>query len=249
MKLSQKERKLLSTERLKATSRMASEMAHELNTPLGGILMYSHLLLEDMPEDDPNRKKVLKINELAHRCKIIGQGLCDFSYREGPHPKPVQINRILHNVIGFLEDHVLLRDVPIQTCFDSNLPRVTGDENKLEQVFTNVMISAAQSKDGTGTLTLRTEFAPATNTVRIECFDTGSGIDDRNPGRAFEPFHATNEEGMGSGIGLSICHAIVEQHGGTITIENSKRHGATFTIFLPVADIDASPSADQAVTV
>ncbi|HID30513.1 MAG TPA: HAMP domain-containing histidine kinase [Desulfobacterales bacterium] len=248
MKLSQKDQRLLSTERLKATSRMASEMAHELNTPLGGILMYSHLLLEDMPENDPNRKKVLKINELAHRCKIIGQGLCDFSYQEGPHPKPVQINRILYNVIGFLEEHLLLRDISIQTCFNSDLPMVTGDENRLEQAFINVMINAAQSMDGTGTLTLRTEFAPATNTVRIECFDTGLGIEDRNLGRAFEPFHATNKKGTGTGMSLSICHAIVEQHGGTITIESSKRHGSTFTIFLPVADIDAAPPVDQVVT-
>ena len=227
---------------------MASEMAHELNTPLGGILMYSHLLLEDMPEDDPNRKKVLKINELAHRCKIIGQGLCDFSYQEGPHPKPVQINRILHNVIGFLEDHVLLRNISIQTRFDSDLPKVTGNENRLEQVFTNVMINAAQSMNGTGTLTLRTEFAPATNTVRIECFDTGRGIDYRNPGRAFEPFSATQKEGMGTGISPSICHAIVEQHGGTITIESSKGQGSTFTIFLPVADIDVVPPSDKVAT-
>ena len=128
MKLSQKNRRLLSTERLKATSRMASEMAHELNTPLGGILMYSHLLLEDMSENDPNRNKVLKITELAHRCKIIGRRLCDFSYQQGPYPKPIQINPILCNVIGFLEDHFLLRDISIQTCFASELPKVRGVE-------------------------------------------------------------------------------------------------------------------------
>ena len=248
MALSQRDRKLLSAERRKATSRMAHEMAHELNTPLGGILMYSHLLLEDMPEDDPNRRIVLKINELAHRCKIIGEGLCDFSYQKRLQPKPVQINRILYNVVGFLEDHVLLRDISIQTRFDTDLPKVSGDENRLEQVFTNVMINAAQSMDGTGTLTLRTEFAPATNTVRIECFYTHRGVDDRNAGEAYEPFCVPNKKGMGTGIGLSICHAIVEQHGGTITIESSKGHGSTFTIFLPVADVNASPPADQIVT-
>lgn len=236
MKLSQRDRRLLSAERLKATSRMASEMAHELNTPLGGILMYSHLLLEDMPEDDPNREKIVKINKLAHRCKIIVQGLRDFSYQEGPHPKPVQINRIIHNVIGFLEDHVLLRDVSIHRSFASDLPKVTGDENKLEQVFINLIINAAQSMEGAGTLTLRTEFAPATNRVRIECSDTGCGIDDQNLVRVFEPFFTTKKQGKGTGLGLSICHGIVQKHGGTIAIESSKGQGSTFTILLPVAE-------------
>ncbi len=233
---SQKDRKLLAAERLKATSRMASEMAHELNTPLGGILMYSHLLLEDLPEDDPNREKALKINKLAHRCRIIVQGLREFAHDEGPRLKPVQINRIFHNVIGFLQDHVLLRGISIHTCFDSHLPEVTGDENKLEQVFINLIINAAQSMDGTGTLTLRTDFVPATNRVRIECSDTGCGIDDKNLGRVFEPFFTTKTRGKGTGLGLSICHGIVEQHGGTITIESSKGEGATFTIFLPVTE-------------
>jgi signal transduction histidine kinase len=234
-KRSERDSRLLSSERLKATSRMASEMAHELNTPLGGILMYSHLLLEDLPEDDANREKVLKINKLAHRCKMIIQGLRDFAYQESLHQKPVQINRILHNVIGFLEDHVLLRDVCIETFFASQLPQVRGDENKLEQVFINLIINAAQSMDGAGTLTLRTEFAPGRNSVRIECSDTGCGINHNNLGKVFEPFFTTKKKSKGTGLGLSICHGIVEQHGGTITLESSEGQGSTFTIFLPVA--------------
>ena len=236
MTLSQRDQRLLSAERLKVTSRMAGEMAHELNTPLGGIIMYSHLLLEDIPEDDPNREKIVKINKLAHRCKIIVQGLRDFSYQEDPHPRPVQVNTIIHNVIGFLEDHVLLRDVSIHRSFAPDLPKVTGDENKLEQVFINLIINAAQSMEGSGTLTLRTEFAPATNRVRIECSDTGCGIDDQDLVRIFEPFFTTKKQGKGTGLGLSICHGIVQKHGGTITIESSKGQGSTFTILLPVAE-------------
>jgi signal transduction histidine kinase len=238
MTLSQRDQRLLSAERLKVTSRMASEMAHELNTPLGGIIMYSHLLLEDIPEDDPNREKIVKINKLAHRCKIIVQGLRDFSCQDDPHPKPVQVNTIIHNVIGFLEDHVLLRDVSIHRSFASHLPKVPGDENKLEQVFINLIINAAQAMEGRGVLTLRTEFAPATNRVRIECSDTGCGIDDQDLVRIFEPFFTTKKQGKGTGLGLSICHGIVQKHGGTITIESSKGQGATFTILLPVVDKD-----------
>lgn len=235
MKLSKRDQKLVSAECLKATGRLASEIAHELNTPLGGILMYSHLLMEDLSENDPHLENVIKINKLAHRCKIIVQGLLDFARQESTHPKIVQINRILRNVIGFLEDHVLLRGISIEMRLDPALPRVAGDENKLEQVFINLIINAAQSMDGTGALTLRTEFAPDTNRVQIVCSDTGCGIHDKHIDRVFEPFFTTKGKGKGTGLGLSICHGIVEQHGGTMTVESAKTQGSVFTIFLPVA--------------
>ncbi|MCK4728059.1 MAG: HAMP domain-containing histidine kinase, partial [Desulfobacterales bacterium] len=213
--------------------RLASEIAHELNTPLGGILMYSHLLMEDLPDNDPHMENVIKINKLAHRCKMIVQGLLDFAHQESRHPKMVQVNRILRNVIGFLEDHVLLRGISIEMRLDPALPKVAGDENKLEQVFVNLIINAAQSMDGTGVLTLRTGFGFDSNQVRIECSDTGGGIDDKHIDRVFEPFFTTKEKGKGTGLGLSICHGIVEQHGGTMTVDSSKGQGSVFTIFLP----------------
>jgi signal transduction histidine kinase len=198
---SKRQKELLAAERLKATGRLASEVAHELNTPLGGILMYSHLLMEDVPGDDPRRENIVKINKLAHRCKIIVQGL-------------------------------------LESDLDPALPRVAGDENKLEQVFINLVINAAQSMNGTGTLTLRTEFAVDTSRVRIKCSDTGCGVHEEHLSRIFEPFFTTKEKGKGIGLGLSICHGIVEQHGGTITVESSSGHGSTFTTFLPVAEED-----------
>ncbi len=235
MKLSKRDEKLLAAERLKATGRLASEIAHELNTPLGGILMYSHILLEEVPENDSRRENILKINKLAHRCKIIVQALLNFGNREIPQTRPVQINRILRNVIGFLEDHVLLRNLSIETYLDPALPRISGDENLLEQVCINLIINAAQSMDGSGTLTLRTELAPDTKHIRIECSDTGCGIDDNHLATVFDPFFTTKEKGKGTGLGLSICHGIVEMHGGTITAESVKAKGTTFTVFLPVA--------------
>jgi len=236
MKLSERDRKLLSDERLKATSRMASEVAHELNTPLGGILMYSHLLLEDLPEDDPRRENIAKINKLAHRCKMILQGLLDFAHDESSDLAAVQINRVLKNVIGFLEDHVLLKNISIKTFFEPGLPRAMGDENKLEQVFINLVINASQSMDGKGTLTLRTQFAVDIDRVKIECSDTGCGIDEDHLGRIFEPFFTTKEKGRGTGLGLSLCHGILEQHGGTIAVESEPGQGSTFTVLLPLAE-------------
>jgi signal transduction histidine kinase len=231
-----KHEKLLAAERLKATGKMASEIAHELNTPLGGILMYSHLLLDDVPEDDPNRDNLVKINKLAHRCKIIVQGLLDFAKDDVSLGNLVQVNRILLDVIGFLEDHVLLKGVSVETFLAPELPRVRADENKLEQVFINLIVNAAQSMNSSGILTLRTECIPDTQRISIQCSDTGCGIKSKDLDKVFDPFFTTKAKGKGTGLGLSICHGIIEQHGGAITAHSSKGKGSVFTVFLPVAD-------------
>lgn len=235
MKSSKKHQELLSAERLKAAERLASEIAHELNTPLGGILMYSHLILDDMPENDQCRENIVKINKLAHRCKIIVQGLLNFSKHERLQMDTVDVNRILRDVIGFMEDHVLFKGISLQTHLDPDLPWIMGDENKLGQLCMNLIINAGESMNGRGTLTLRTGALLDTNQVRIEFSDTGNGIADEHMGRIFEPFFTTKRRSKGTGLGLSISHGIVELHGGTINVESLKGHGSKFSIFLPVA--------------
>jgi two-component system NtrC family sensor kinase len=233
---SKKQRELLAVERLKASERLASEIAHELNTPLGGILMYSHLLLDDMPEGDPCRENVVKINKLAHRCKIILQGLIDFANNEKLEMGPVNVNRTLRDVVGFIEDHVLFKGISIKSHLDPALPSVKGDESKLGQLFMNLILNAGESMGGEGTLTLCTDWAPETKAVRIACSDTGDGIADEHKSRIFEPFFTTKKRLKGSGLGLSISHGIVELHGGTITVESHRGRGSTFTILLPLTE-------------
>ena len=94
--------------------------------------------------------------------------------------------------------------------------------------------------NGTGMLTLRSEYSHDKNMVRIECSDTGCGICEEDLDRIFEPFFTTKEKGKGTGLGLSICHGIAEQHGGAITVRSSRGHGSTFTTLLPVAKEDRS---------
>jgi signal transduction histidine kinase len=248
MRTSKKQKTLLAVERLRASERLASEIAHELNTPLGGILMYSHLLLDDMNKGDPCRENVLKINKLAHRCKIILQGLLDFSNNDSLEMSPVDVNRILRDVIGFMEDHVLFRQISIQNRLDPTLPKVQGDESKLGQLFMNLIVNAGESMGGKGTLTLDTEFVPDRNEVRIACSDTGDGIADEHKGKIFEPFFTTKKRLKGTGLGLSISHGIVELHGGTITVESRRGRGSTFTIRLPAAEEHPTLMSDQAGT-
>jgi signal transduction histidine kinase len=229
------EKRSASSERLEGASRLASELAHELNTPLGGILMYSHLLLDDLPENDPHLENVVKINKLAHRCKMIVEGLLSFARQESRPLGEVDVNETLGNVLAFMKDHILLRNVSIQTDLDPQLPRVRGEENKLEQVFINLIVNAAQSMDGEGRLTLRTAFDTGTNQVVIHVGDTGCGIETEYIEKIFEPFFTTKEKRKGTGLGLSICHGIIEQHRGRINIERSNEKGSVLKVELPAS--------------
>ncbi len=245
MKSSKKEKALFVAEHRKATERLASEIAHELNTPLGGILMYSHLLMDDMREDDPCRENVVKINKLAHRCKIILQGLVDFSNNETVEMSQVDVNRILRDVIGFVEDHILFKGISIQNKLYPALPKIIGNESKLEQLLMNLIINAGESMGGTGILTLGTSFLHDKGLVQISCSDTGPGIPDEHIGKIFHPFFTTKKRTKGTGLGLAICHGIVELHGGTISVETEPGHGSTFTIMLPAADQDVKRVPDK----
>lgn len=225
----------LSSERLAATGKMASEIAHELNTPLGGILIYSHLIFEDMPEDHPYRENIIKIIKLANRCKIIVRGLLDFAHQETLSLKKIQVNRMLESTIHFMERHVLLKNITISYELDPHLPEMFADENKLEQLFVNFIINAGEAMNNAGILTLGTRPSPAGDGVFIQIADTGCGIPKKFIDRIFEPFFTTKERGKGTGLGLSISHGIVKLHGGDIKVESVEEKGTTFTIFLPTS--------------
>jgi signal transduction histidine kinase len=221
------------SERLAATGKMASEVAHELNTPLGGILIYSHLLLEDIPEDHPHRENIIKIIKLANRCKIIVKGLLDFAHQETLSLTKTLVNRVLESTVHFMERHVLLKNIKIIHELDPNLPEISADENKLEQLFVNFIINAGEAMNNLGTLVLRTRPDPDRNGVLIQFSDTGCGIPSKHLSRIFEPFFTTKERGKGTGLGLSISHGIIKLHGGDIKVESVEGKGTTFTIFLP----------------
>jgi signal transduction histidine kinase len=224
--------KALSSERLAAAGNVASEVAHELNTPLGGILIYSHLLLEDMPEGHEHRENIIKIVKLANRCKIIVKSLLDFAHTETLSLKKTQVNHVLKSTVYFMEGHVLLKNIRISFELDPDLPEIVVDENKLEQLFVNFIINAGEAMNNSGAIVLRSRPAPDENGVIVQFSDTGCGISEKHLNRIFEPFFTTKERGKGTGLGLSICHGIVKLHGGNIDVDSVVGKGTTFTVFL-----------------
>jgi PAS domain S-box-containing protein len=232
------EKQLLHLERLAAMGKLSAELAHEINNPLGGILMYAKLALEDLPEGDAQAQRLEKISRLATRCRMIVRGLLDFGRGDTAEREWVDINQTILDMFDLIRDHILFRPVRVEMKLGENLPRVWGNRSNLEQVALNMMINAAEAMEGQGTLTIETGYSKEESNFFMYFKDTGPGISKENLNKIFEPFFTTKKRGKGTGLGLSISHGIIQKHGGSIQINSSPGEDTTFIIQLPVGKGD-----------
>ncbi len=228
------EEHLSRTEKLAALGQLAAGVAHEINNPLGGILVYSYLLLEDLDPAAPERTQVEKIVREATRCKEIVQGLLEFSRHMPSKMVPLNINAVWEEVISLVEDHLLFQSIELVRELDHNLPPVLGDKSKLEQVFINLLMNSGESMQGEGRLTVNTAVGQGGELILITITDTGPGIPEHYLSRLFDPFFTTKEVGKGVGLGLSISYGIIQKHMGRIYVERTGKDGTVFVIELPV---------------
>jgi len=233
---------LLQSEKMASLGKLAAGVAHEINNPLGGILIFSKMLLEDMPPDDPRREDLERIGNEATRCKEIVKGLLEFARQTSYRMEPTDLNRALVQGISLLENQALFHNIRIIKNLEPNLPPITANTGQLNQVFMNIILNAAEAMDGQGTLTINTRLGPEKNTVIVEFTDTGCGIKEEYMTRIFDPFFTTKEVGKGTGLGLSMSYGIVEKHRGRIWVKSKEGEGSTFTIELPVrAETEEAP--------
>jgi PAS domain S-box-containing protein len=228
------EEQLSRTEKLAALGQLAAGVAHEINNPLGGILVYSYLLLEDLEPSRPERAQVEKIVREATRCKEIVQGLLEFSRHLPSKMVPLNVNDVLTEVFFLVEDHLVFQNIQLIQDLRPDLPPILGDKSKLEQVFINLLMNSGESMKGEGKLTVTTAVAPGGERVHIRFQDTGPGIPSHYLSRLFDPFFTTKEIGQGVGLGLSISYGIIQKHLGRIHVERTSPQGTVFVIELPV---------------
>ena len=224
---------LIQSEKLASIGKLAAGIAHEINNPLGGVLIYSHLVLEDTPPSHPHHENLKKIVKETTRCKDIVKGLLDFARPKEPQRAETDIHDLLDRCLAFTERQALFQNIRVERSYARDLPRVIADGGQLQQVFMNIIFNAAEGMTGNGTLTLRTGHDPTGDRVSIEISDTGHGIRDADKKRLFEPFFTTKDVGQGTGLGLAICYGIIQKHGGTIDVWSEVGKGTTFTIRLP----------------
>ncbi len=219
-------------DRLSALGQIAAGVAHEINNPLGGIsLCFNNLITTDMDEGTRQRH-IDVIKSGFDRIQTIVKRLLDFSKNSSLSISRVSLNTIVGNVLKLAEYTISKKGITRVEHLAGDIPPVMVDPGKLEQVFLNLIINAVQAMDNGGVLTIRTESDGAT--CRVSVADTGKGIPRDILARIFDPFFTTKDPGEGTGLGLSVSKAIIEQHKGEIKVETSEE-GTVFTVYLPLA--------------
>jgi len=229
--LEQAQAQLIKTEKLASIGQLAAGVAHEINNPLGTIMIYAHILQKGLDKDDPRREDIDLIISEANRAKEIVQGLLSFARETKLRPGPMNINDLLEDVLGLVVNQSLFHNIKIEKSFYEDLPTIVADETKLKQVFLNIILNAAQAMEGNGRLIISTTIDK--NYIKIRIQDTGPGIPPEIMGNLFSPFFTTKEKG--TGLGLAISYGIIERHMGKIDVETELGKGTAFIIYLPVS--------------
>jgi two-component system NtrC family sensor kinase len=225
--------RLIQSEKLASLGKLAAGIAHEINNPLGGVLIYAHLLMEDTEKNSSEYENLKKIVKETTRCKDIVKGLLEFSRPKEPEMVPTDVHEVINRALAIFEPQALFQNIEVQKQF-SDIPRVIADGSQLQQVFTNIISNAAEAMAGSGVLTIRTSLEKQTDLIKIEFSDSGHGIKAENMNRLFEPFFTTKEVGKGTGLGLAISYGIIQKHEGSIEVRSEVGKGSTFTVILPV---------------
>ena len=230
------EQQLLTTSKLASVGELASGVAHELNNPLTGIIGYAQLLISrgNVPQDI--KTDLDRIYQESQRAAKIVQNLLSFARQRKPHKGYLDVNELIQKTLELRDYELRTSNIGIYVNLAPGLPWVIADYHQIQQVILNILINAEQAiAEGKrrGKITVTT--SAVEGYVEISIADNGPGIAKEDISRLFDPFFTTKEVGSGTGLGLSVCHGIVTEHGGKIDVESQKGKGATFTIELPLA--------------
>ncbi len=238
---------LIRAEKLTSLGQLAASVAHEVNNPLAGILVYTTLLLKkyrDKKLQTPETEsQLLKMKRELERTSGIIRNLLDFSRQSDADMRPIEVNKVVEAALLLVKHQISLEHIKLELQLGQDLPLVLAGFDQIQQVLINLLLNAIQAMPEGGQLSVTT--SPANdikigeaikNTVRIDVTDTGIGIPKENLGKLFTPFFTTKEKGKGVGLGLPVVHGIIERHKGKIEVVSEVNKGTTFTIYLEAMD-------------
>jgi signal transduction histidine kinase len=223
---------LAQNEKLVSIGYLASGVAHEINNPLGGITICFKSLAGFTTKTPDSVKLTMAIEDGLKKIKGIVEQLLDFSRVSKTEQKPVDLNSLICRLLVLFQYEAQRREIMVELELDEEIPCCVADENKMSQVFMNLITNALQAMGNGGTLRIST--ALEGDCCRIAFSDTGQGIAPENIPYIFDPFFSTKKVGEGTGLGLSVSRGIIEQHQGALKVESEPRLGTTFTIHLPL---------------
>ncbi len=222
---------LKQSEKLASMGQLAAGIAHEVNNPLGVVIMYAHLLLDEIEPDSPYYKDLKLIVDQADRCKKIVGGLLNFARKSKVNINEVNIRTMIKNS---MKAFVMPANIDLNIEINTRDNIMQCDHDQMVQVFSNLIKNAVDAMPDGGKLSIVTEDDPqAEDYLKFTIADTGTGISPKNQERMFEPFFTTKEDGKGTGLGLPIIYGIVKMHKGNIKLESNAdpQKGPTGTSF------------------
>ena len=241
----QRMRKMLSkvaqAEKMASLGQLAAGVAHEINNPLTGILLYAGLASEAIDESDPRKEDIRFIIEDANRCKEIVKDLLTYSRQTNPEKEILQLNDLVCQSLGLIRDRKLFIQVNVVKDLSDEMMPIQGDRNQLSQVIINLVLNAIDAMERIGVLTLRTYGDPKEAKVYLEVSDTGCGIPMENLSKIFDPFFTTKEPRKGTGLGLSTVYGIIKHNEGKISVKETSKNGTTFIMELPLYQALSEP--------
>jgi signal transduction histidine kinase/ferredoxin len=225
---------LIQSEKLASMGQLAAGVAHEINNPLGTVLLYSDLLLRELPQGDARSEDLRLILTEAKRCKTIVQALLNFARQNKVLAQATNVNRLCREIVEEVERLPLFGQVRIELQLGPHVPEINADPAQIRQVLLNLLDNAAEAMPEGGTVTITTcRVSAGGDGVEISIQDTGCGISEENLARLFTPFFTTKPIGRGTGLGLAISYGIVKMHRGSIDVQSEVGVGTTFIIRLP----------------
>ncbi len=234
--LKESQQQVIQAEKLASLGQLAASVAHEVNNPLSGVLVYTQLLIKKIKSNDFTREKLLEClgkmeSELARSTKLI-RCLSDFGRQSPPAFRQLNLNEVLNRSFDIVARSVTSQSIQVKKLLDPSLPALIGDFDQLQQVCTALIGNAIEAMPEGGILTLRT--SAGKDEVMVEVRDTGCGIPPENMSKLFTPFFTTKREVKGVGLGLAVAYGIVQRHNGRIDVQSKVGEGSTFTLRLPL---------------
>ena len=222
---------LRQAQKMEAIGRLAGGVAHDFNNLLTAIRGYAELAMVQLDDDHPVQPNIAEVVSAADRAAELTKQLLAFSRRQVVAPRILALDRIVTGMHQLVR-RVIGEDVQVVTAIDSTIGPVRADRSQIEQVIINLVVNARDAMPMGGTVTISLSNT-GDGRVCLSVSDTGHGMDEQTVARIFEPFFTTKETGRGTGLGLAIVYGIVQQSGGTITVDTAIGKGTTFNIFLP----------------
>ena len=234
--LKESQEQLIQAEKLTSLGQLAASIAHEVNNPLSGTLVYTQLLARKVERGEIDDEVTLGYlskmeSELIRSTKLI-QNLLNFARESPPEFQPVNLNFVVNHAFDLVSHSANKQKIRVFNELDPSLPDLMADSNQLQQVCINLFLNAIQAMPQGGRLTLRTYVQD--KQVKLEVQDTGRGIPPENMSKLFTPFFTTKPEVKGVGLGLAVAYGIVQRHKGKIGAQSKVGEGTTFTVSLPL---------------